>query len=119
MLDDIIKLMKKGRQKILSVVLLVTFGIYLILKSDTLVWFYFFGLLTVSCCFLGPLVIILIHVALSPNHQTGAGTAKTVIEMDAFRTMLMVRIITILFQIFPRHVFHGPLSILFAPLILL
>ncbi|XP_043269106.1 sorting nexin-25 isoform X2 [Venturia canescens] len=89
MFNDIIRLMKKGRQKILLVVLLITFGIYLILKSDTLVWFYFFGLLTVSCCFLGPLVIILIHVALSPNHQTGAGTTKTVIEMDAFRTMLM------------------------------
>lgn len=55
-----------------------------------MMWVYMFGLLTISCCFIGPLVIILIHIALSPKHQTGAGTAKTVMELEAFRTMLMV-----------------------------
>ncbi|KAK0159034.1 hypothetical protein PV328_009966 [Microctonus aethiopoides] len=54
-----------------------------------MIWVYMFGLLTISCCFIGPLVIILIHIALSPKHQTGAGTAKTVMELEAFRTMLM------------------------------
>lgn len=47
-------------------------------------------LLTLSCSVIGPLVIILIHIALSPKHQTGISTLKTTVELDAFRTMLMV-----------------------------
>jgi len=34
--------------------------------------------------------MILINIALSPKHQTGSGTVKTVAEVDAFHNMLMV-----------------------------
>lgn len=47
--------------------------------------------LTCSCLLVGPLIMILINIALSPKHQTGSGTVKTVAEVDAFHNMLMVR----------------------------
>lgn len=46
--------------------------------------------LTCSCLLIGPLIMILINIALSPKHQTGSGTVKIIAEMDAFRNMLMV-----------------------------
>lgn len=58
---------------------------------NNLLWCYVFGVLTVSCFFLGCLIVIFINIALSPKHQTGATTIKTVAEMDAFHNLLMVR----------------------------
>ncbi|XP_015608529.1 sorting nexin-25 isoform X2 [Cephus cinctus] len=52
-------------------------------------WCSIYGSITIWCCLLGPLLVILIHIALSPRHQTGLGIGKTVAEMDAFRNMLM------------------------------
>ncbi|KAL6259029.1 hypothetical protein P5V15_008952 [Pogonomyrmex californicus] len=46
-------------------------------------------ILTCSCLLIGPLIMILINIALSPKHQTGCGTVKTVAEVDAFHNMLM------------------------------
>ncbi|TGZ32525.1 sorting nexin-25 [Temnothorax longispinosus] len=45
--------------------------------------------LTCSCLLVGPLIMILINIALSPKHQTGSGTVRTVAELDAFHGMLM------------------------------
>ncbi|XP_020288174.1 sorting nexin-25-like [Pseudomyrmex gracilis] len=45
--------------------------------------------LACSSLLIGPLIMILINIALSPKHQTGSGTVKIVAEMDAFRNMLM------------------------------
>ncbi|KAG5313810.1 PREDICTED: sorting nexin-25 isoform X1 [Acromyrmex echinatior] len=45
--------------------------------------------LTCSCLLIGPLIMILINIALSPKHQTGTGTVKTIAEVDAFHNMLM------------------------------
>ncbi|KAG7200932.1 hypothetical protein KM043_003293 [Ampulex compressa] len=54
-----------------------------------MLWCYLYGVLTISCFMLGPLVIVLINIALSPKHQTGSGTLKTIAEADAFRNLLM------------------------------
>jgi len=51
---------------------------------------YLYVILTCSCLLIGPLIMILINIALSPKHQTGSGTVRTTMEMDAFRNMLMV-----------------------------
>ncbi|XP_053981477.1 sorting nexin-25-like [Hylaeus volcanicus] len=56
---------------------------------NNLLWCYVFGVLTVSCFLLGCLIVMFINIALSPKHQTGAGTLKTVAEMDAFHNLLM------------------------------
>jgi len=48
--------------------------------------------LTCSCLLIGPLIMILINIALSPKHQTGTGTVKTIAEVDAFHNMLMVQL---------------------------
>ncbi|XP_018344114.1 PREDICTED: sorting nexin-25 isoform X2 [Trachymyrmex septentrionalis] len=45
--------------------------------------------LTCSCLLVGPLIMILINIALSPKHQTGSGTVRTVAEVDGFHNMLM------------------------------
>ncbi|KAG5318461.1 SNX25 protein, partial [Acromyrmex heyeri] len=45
--------------------------------------------LTCSCLLIGPLIMILINIALSPKHQTGTGTVRTIAEVDAFHNMLM------------------------------
>ncbi|RLU16238.1 hypothetical protein DMN91_011998 [Ooceraea biroi] len=50
---------------------------------------YLYVILTCSCLLVGPLIMILINIALSPKHQTGSGTVRTIAEMDAFRNMLM------------------------------
>lgn len=57
-----------------------------------LIWYYFYGFFTFSCCLFGIFAVIQVHIALSPKHQTGLGTAKTVADMDAFRNMIMVRL---------------------------
>ncbi|XP_076663978.1 sorting nexin-25 [Andrena cerasifolii] len=56
---------------------------------NNLLWCYVFAVLTVSCFFLGCLIVMFINIALSPKHQTGAGTPKTVAEMDAFHNLLL------------------------------
>lgn len=50
-----------------------------------------YTVLACSSLLIGPLIMILINIALSPKHQTGSGTVKIVAEIDAFRNMLMVR----------------------------
>lgn len=57
---------------------------------NNLLWCYFFGLLTISCFFLGCLIVIFINIALSLKHHTTATTSKTIAEMDAFHNLLMV-----------------------------
>lgn len=52
---------------------------------------YLYVVLTCSCLLVGPLIMILINIALSPKHQTGSGTVRTIAELDAFHNMLMVR----------------------------
>ncbi|XP_033339530.2 sorting nexin-25 isoform X1 [Megalopta genalis] len=56
---------------------------------NNLIWCYIFGVLTISCFCMGCLIVIFINIALSPKHQTGAGTLKTVAEIDAFHNLLM------------------------------
>ncbi|XP_015429731.1 PREDICTED: sorting nexin-25 isoform X2 [Dufourea novaeangliae] len=56
---------------------------------NNLLWCYIFGVLTISCFFLGCLIVMFIYIALSPKHQTGSGTLKTVAEIDAFHNLLM------------------------------
>ncbi|XP_071876720.1 sorting nexin-25 isoform X2 [Bombus fervidus] len=56
---------------------------------NNLLWCYFFGLLTISCFFLGCLIVIFINIALSLKHHTTATTSKTIAEMDAFHNLLM------------------------------
>ncbi|CAK9801081.1 Sorting nexin-25 [Anthophora plagiata] len=56
---------------------------------NNLLWFYVFGVLTIFCFFLGCLIVMSINIALSPKHQTGVSTIKTVTEMDAFHNLLM------------------------------
>ncbi|XP_012153795.1 sorting nexin-25 isoform X4 [Megachile rotundata] len=56
---------------------------------NNLLWCYVFCVLTVSCFFMGCLIVMFINIALSPKHQTGTGTIKTVAEMDAFHNLLM------------------------------
>ncbi|XP_012169812.1 sorting nexin-25 isoform X2 [Bombus terrestris] len=56
---------------------------------NKLLWCYFFGLLTISCFFLGCLIVIFINIALSLKHHTTATTSKTIAEMDAFHNLLM------------------------------
>lgn len=63
----------------------------LMLCANSMLWWCIFLLMTLSCCVVGPLIVVLINVALSPKHQTGIGTTKTVTELDAFRNMLMVK----------------------------
>ncbi|KAL6439937.1 hypothetical protein ACFW04_004151 [Cataglyphis niger] len=46
-------------------------------------------ILTCSCLFVGPLIMIMINIALSPKHQTGSSSIRTITEMDAFHNMLM------------------------------
>nr|XP_033339532.1 sorting nexin-25 isoform X3 [Megalopta genalis] len=58
---------------------------------NNLIWCYIFGVLTISCFCMGCLIVIFINIALSPKHQTGAGTLKTVAEIDAFHNLLMKR----------------------------
>lgn len=77
--------------KVLLVSVTIAFiSVFLYSVWKNMLWLYFYMLLSVSCCCIGPLVLILVHIALSPEHQTGAGTSKTIVEMDTFRTMLMV-----------------------------
>ncbi|KAH0554738.1 sorting nexin-25 [Cotesia glomerata] len=64
-------------------------SIAVVLACRNLFSLFVYLLLTLSCSVIGPLVIILIHIALSPKHQTGMNTFKTTVELDAFRTMLM------------------------------
>ncbi|XP_076660798.1 sorting nexin-25 [Halictus rubicundus] len=56
---------------------------------NNLIWCYIFGVLTISCFCMGCLIVMFINIALSPKHQTGAGTLKTVAEIDAFHNLLM------------------------------
>ncbi|CAL7949365.1 unnamed protein product [Xylocopa violacea] len=56
---------------------------------NNLLWCYVFGMLTISCFFLGCLIVMFINIALSPKHQTGTTTIKTIAEMDAFHNLLM------------------------------
>ncbi|XP_043250789.1 sorting nexin-25 isoform X2 [Colletes gigas] len=56
---------------------------------NNLLWCYVFGVLTISCFFLGCLIVMFINIALSTKHQTGGGTLKTTAEMDAFYHLLM------------------------------
>lgn len=63
---------------------------------NNLLWCYLFGILTISCFFLGCLIVMLINIALSPKHQTGATAMKTIAEMDAFHNLLMVCIIILI-----------------------
>lgn len=51
---------------------------------------YLYIVLTCSCLLVGPLIMILINIALSPRHQTGSGTVRIMAELDAFHNMLMV-----------------------------
>ncbi|XP_015126178.1 sorting nexin-25 [Diachasma alloeum] len=81
---------KPQHLKVLLVsVLIVLISISLFSLWKNMLWLYCYILLSISCCCIGPLVLILVHIALSPEHQTGAGTSKTIVEMDTFRTMLM------------------------------
>lgn len=57
---------------------------------NNLLWCYILGVLTVSCFLLGCSIVMFINIALSPKHQTGTGTLKTVAEIDAFHNLLMV-----------------------------
>ncbi|XP_014481725.1 PREDICTED: sorting nexin-25 [Dinoponera quadriceps] len=50
---------------------------------------YLYVVLTCSCLLVGPLIMILINIALSPRHQTGSGTVRTIAEIDAFHNMLL------------------------------
>lgn len=56
-------------------------------------WFVLYLWLTIFCLCLGPLVVILINIALSPKHRTGLGTTKTIAEIDAFNNLLMVSVL--------------------------
>ncbi|EFN64146.1 Sorting nexin-25 [Camponotus floridanus] len=46
-------------------------------------------ILTCACLLIGPLIMIMINIALSPKHQTGSSSVRTITEMDAFHNMLM------------------------------
>lgn len=50
-------------------------------------------ILTCSCLLIGPLIMIMINIALSPKHQTGISSVRTITEMDAFHNMLMVNVL--------------------------
>ena len=82
-------------QKMLSPIIIgsVVTIFFLLIFWNNFLWFLSYGFLTLSCLLLGPAIIIMIHIALSPKHQTGRGTTKTVAELDAFRNMLMVNTI--------------------------
>ncbi|XP_043525842.1 sorting nexin-25 isoform X1 [Frieseomelitta varia] len=56
---------------------------------NNLLWFYVFCLLTISCFFVGCLIVTFINIALSPKHATASTTLKTVAELDAFHNLLM------------------------------
>ena len=79
-------------QKMLSPIIIGSVVVisFLLVFWNNLLWILSFGFLTLSCVLLGPAIVIMIHIALSPKHQTGRGTTKTIAELDAFRNMLMV-----------------------------
>ncbi|KAF7998611.1 hypothetical protein HCN44_011019 [Aphidius gifuensis] len=74
---------------ILTSVIVGFFAIGLFSLWKNLLWLFVFILLTISCFFVGPSVVMLIHVALSTLHQTGGGSEKTVAEIEAFSKLLM------------------------------
>ncbi|XP_012279765.1 sorting nexin-25 [Orussus abietinus] len=80
---------KNDSKMFLLVTLCASVSLIILFYWYNMLWCFFYGSLTISCCFCGTLLVVLIHIALSPRHQTGAGTAKTIAEMDAFRNMLM------------------------------
>lgn len=87
------RLIKPESQKIiLASVIIGFFATGLFSEWKNLLWLFVFVLLTISCCFIGPSIVMLIHVALSPLHQTGTGAAKTIAEMEAFSKLLMVNL---------------------------
>ncbi|XP_034948844.1 sorting nexin-25 [Chelonus insularis] len=76
-------------QKKQSIIVGIFVLLLLLLFYKNIGWICFYGILTIPCGLIGPSMIILIHIALSPKHQTGGGTSKTTVELDAFRTVLM------------------------------
>lgn len=74
---------------IIGLIVIVSF---LLIFLNNLLWILSYGVLTFTCLLLGPLIVIMVHIALSPKHETGRNTNKTIAELDAFRNMLMVRI---------------------------
>lgn len=75
---------------ILTSVIVGLFAIGLFSLWKNLLWLFVFILLTTSCFFIGPSVVMLIHVVLSALHQTGGGSEKTLAEIEAFSKLLMV-----------------------------
>lgn len=75
---------------IILYILCTILSVFTILYWNGMLWCCFYGLLTVFCLLIGPLVVMLINIALSSKHQTGVGTVKTLAEMDAFHNLLMV-----------------------------
>ncbi|CAD1477256.1 unnamed protein product, partial [Heterotrigona itama] len=56
---------------------------------NNLLWFYVFCVLTISCFFVGCLIVTFINIVLSPKHATASTTLKTIAELDAFHNLLM------------------------------
>lgn len=78
---------------IAPVVICVTFTVMIlgiVMSWSFLQYCYLYIILTCSCLLVGPSIMILINIALSPKHQTGSGAVKIIAEMDAFHNMLMV-----------------------------
>lgn len=71
-------------------VILAVISIAVVMDWNYVQYCYLYVVLTCSCLLVGPLIMILINIALSPKHQTGSGTIRTIAEMDAFHNMLMV-----------------------------
>ncbi|XP_051160953.1 sorting nexin-25-like isoform X1 [Leptopilina boulardi] len=71
---------------IIGLIVIVSF---LLIFLNNLLWILSYGVLTITCLLLGPLIVIMVHIALSPKHETGRNTNKTIAELDAFRNMLM------------------------------
>ncbi|XP_043483351.1 sorting nexin-25-like isoform X2 [Leptopilina heterotoma] len=71
---------------IIGLIVIVSF---LFIFLNNLLWILSYGVLTFTCLLLGPLIVIMVHIALSPKHETGRNTSKTIAELDAFRNMLM------------------------------
>ncbi|KAI4487636.1 hypothetical protein M0802_011992 [Mischocyttarus mexicanus] len=75
--------------KMIIYILCIIFSVLTILYWNGMLWCCFYGLLTIFCLLIGPLVVMLINIALSSKHQTGVGTVKTIAELDAFHNLLM------------------------------
>lgn len=89
---------------VVSCVTLAVTSLSIVMNWSYIQYCYFYVVLTCSCLLIGPLIMILINIALSPKHQTGAAAVRTVAEMDAFHNMLMVHhdYKIILFNIFDQ-----------------